>query len=91
MRMGASGPTQSKLARLARELRGEFAHLPGEHVEQTLFAAAEELLARAHFQDYIPLLAHRHAREQLRRQSSHPAAMASLDGNGADRVELIAH
>jgi hypothetical protein len=87
--MVASGPTHGKLARLARELSSEFANLPREDVEQTLFAAAEELLARAHFQDYVPLLAHRHALDRLRTQAAHPYTLAPVDGTRTGHVELI--
>lgn len=74
--MVASAPTRDKLARLAPELRSEFAHLSPHYVEQTLFAVAEELLAQARFQDYVPLLAHRRARKQLRASSADVGAAA---------------
>jgi hypothetical protein len=65
--------TRAKLDRLSSELRREFSHLPAAWVEQTLERVADDLLARARFQDFVPLLVHRRAREQLR------AAVASAE------------
>jgi hypothetical protein len=73
----ASAPTREKLTRLAGELRNEFTHVPAAEVERTLFVVAEELLADARFQDYVPLLAHRQARERLRSHSAGPRARAA--------------
>jgi hypothetical protein len=73
--MLASAPTREKLTRLAGELGTEFTHVPAAEVEKTLFAVAEELLTHARFQDYVPLLAHRQARERLRSHAVSPRAI----------------
>ena len=63
--MLASEQTRRKLDRLSVELKREFPHLPVEHVEAAFHTVVEDLLSRARFEDFIPLLAHRNAREEL--------------------------
>lgn len=63
--MLVSAGTQKRLSRLIVELRREFAHIPGDRVDRVLESVVEDLLGRARFDDFVPLLAHRRAREQL--------------------------
>jgi len=73
-----------KLDRLGVELKREFAHIPGELVEAAFRAVVEDLLARARFEDFIPLLAHRNARAQL---LGEPAVAASTEA--AETLEAV--
>lgn len=77
----ASTLTGEKLTRLAGELRSEFTDVPAAEVEKTLFSVAEELLSHARFEDYVPLLAHRRARERLRSQPLAPRAISASREN----------
>ena len=61
-------PTEStlrKLRRLQRQLYDEFAHLPSEMVDDEFRDVAGGLLARANFDDFVPLLTDRRVRERL--------------------------
>lgn len=57
--------TRSKLEYTSRLLSAEFAQLPREDVVRELEVVSDALFAGAHFDDYIPILAHRFARERL--------------------------
>ena len=57
--------TVRKLENLQLELKRTFPQLPPEHVETHLRTVAADLLDRAHFDDFVPLLAHRHVHELL--------------------------
>ena len=63
--MQPSPGTVRKLENLQLELKRTFPHLPPEHVETHLRTVAADLLDRAHFDDFVPLLAHRQAHELL--------------------------
>ena len=54
------------LAQVPRTLHGEFPAVPLEFIEHDLEERVRALLRGAHFDDYIPLLAHRTVRERLR-------------------------
>jgi hypothetical protein len=63
--MHVSAGTRRRLSRLLIELRREFAHVPGDRVDRVLQSVVEDLLGRARFDDFVPLLAYRLVREQL--------------------------
>jgi hypothetical protein len=63
--MQASPETITKLAHMIEEVRQEFPHLPAEHVERQAKLIANQLLLRANFDNFIPLLTARYLREQL--------------------------
>ena len=65
----ASVATRRKLEHLADDLKREFPAVPLDQIDDLVDAVALDLLHAARFDDYVPLLAHRHAREQLREQS----------------------
>ena len=69
--MNANASTQLRLNRVTVDLRREFPHLPDDHVEQVFRSVADDLLERAHFDDFVPLLVHRRAAERLRAMSPH--------------------
>ena len=60
-----SPATRRKLERLPGDLVREFPHVPAEHVHQVIDRVVDDLLPRARFEDFVPLLVHRHARELL--------------------------
>jgi hypothetical protein len=57
--------TVRKLESLQVELKRTFPQLPPEHVEIHLRSVTANLLERAHFDDFVPLLAHRQVHELL--------------------------
>jgi len=61
--------TKSKLDYTAAMLAKEFSHLPREHVVRELETVAERILDGARFDDYVPVLAYRFARERLRERT----------------------
>ncbi len=63
--MQPSPGTVRKLESLQTELKRRFADLPPEHVEVHLRSVTADLLDRAHFDDFVPLLAHRQVHELL--------------------------
>ena len=65
----ASDATRRKLDHLPDELKREFPHVPRERIDDLVDALAVRLLLAAHFDDFVPLLAHRHARERLLEES----------------------
>ena len=58
--------TRSKLDYTKRILVREFNHLPHEEVVHEIETVTDSLLEAARFDDYIPILAHRFARDRLR-------------------------
>jgi len=54
-----------RLARVQGELRREFPYVPEERIDGVFQAVATHLLERARFDDFVPLLVHRGARERL--------------------------
>jgi len=69
-----SETTESKLVRVGGDLRREFPHVPEERIAIVLHDVTVELVARARFHDFVPLLVHRAARESL---VANPGAAAS--------------
>ena len=61
-----SADTRLKLDHGTRSLLQEFVSLPDHEVVGEIEATAAVLLAAARFDDYIPLLVHRLARDRLR-------------------------
>jgi hypothetical protein len=61
----ASSETITRLAHLIAEVRREFPHLPSEHVEMQAKLIADDLLADANFDNFVPLLTTRYLRERL--------------------------
>jgi hypothetical protein len=55
-----------RLERLPWDLHEEFPDVPFEAIEQDVRAGAEELVASARFNDFVPVLVHRAVRDQLR-------------------------
>jgi hypothetical protein len=56
---------EKRLKRLPQDLQGEFPDVPADTIERTVDAGARDLIARARFHDFVPLLVHKAAREQL--------------------------
>ena len=67
--------TKTKLQHSKEALAAEFEHVPPEDIARRLEEIAHWLLEAARFDDYIPVLAHRYAREELR-QRPHAGALA---------------
>jgi hypothetical protein len=76
-----SEQTRRKLDRLSVELKREFAHVPGERVEAAFRTVVDDLLSRARFEDFIPLLAHRNARNEL--------LVAPVEAESAEAAEAL--
>ena len=60
--------TQTKLEHTKQALAKEFVSVPWDEIAKGVDAVAIGLLERARFDDYIPILAHRFAREILHRR-----------------------
>ena len=69
--MNANASTWLRLDRVTVDLRREFPHLSDDHVDRVFRTVAGDLLERAHFDDFVPLLVHRRAAERLRAASPH--------------------
>ena len=54
------------LTRLTQDLESEFPDIPTKVIEEDLQSRIRELCGIARFNDFVPLLAHRAAREHLR-------------------------
>jgi len=65
----APGSTRAKLEHLRGDLEREFPGVPLEQISLVVDALARELLATARFEDYVPLLTLRYAREHLHREA----------------------
>ena len=65
----ASIGTRRKLEHLPGDLQREFPAVPLQRIHDVVKSLADELLSAARFDDYVPLLAHRHAREHLLEES----------------------
>ncbi len=57
--------TERKLEHVPERLLDEFPEVPAEPVEREVRAVARQLLGRARFTDFVPLLVHRFVREAL--------------------------
>ena len=57
--------TAAKLGHVHERLQHDYPSLPDEVVDTVVDNAASRLLANARFDQFVPLLAHRAAREQL--------------------------
>ena len=57
--------TRRELDHIPTELQREFPHVPVERIDELVDALSVRLLVAARFEDYVPLLAHRRAREHL--------------------------
>ncbi len=68
--------TKSKLDHTIRMLAAEFPHLHHEVVRREVETVTGALLASARFDDYIPILAHRSARDRLSSLGATPAGVA---------------
>jgi hypothetical protein len=56
---------EKRLKRLPEDLHEEFPEIPVDTIERTVDAGARELVARARFNDFVPVLVHKVVREQL--------------------------
>lgn len=65
----ASVATRKKLEHLPGDLQREFPAVPLQRIHDVVETLASELLDAARFDDFVPLLTHRHAREHLREES----------------------
>ena len=65
MRVKAHGETRRKLEHIPGRLTEEFPDEPDERVEREVEVVSGELLTRARFPDFVPLLVHRFLREHL--------------------------
>ena len=70
----ASSATRRKLAHLPVELKREFPLVPPEKIDSLVDVLALRLLLTARFDDFVPLLTHRHARERLLGESHAPGS-----------------
>ncbi len=61
--------TRKKLEHLPGDLQREFPAVPLQRIHDVVDTLAVELLRAARFDDYVPLLTHRHARERLREEA----------------------
>ena len=73
--MSLRAATKSKVEHAARALAAEFEAVPGAVIAAEVEATAIRLLEHAHFDDYVPTLAHRYVRERLR-QGEFPPGIA---------------
>jgi hypothetical protein len=69
----AAADTLSKIDSLSLSLCREFPALGGRHVRELMDRDVDELLGRAHFADFVPLLAYRHVRDGIRDVAGIPA------------------
>jgi phage terminase Nu1 subunit (DNA packaging protein) len=60
-----SEATRKKLDHIPAELQREFPQIPLERIDELVDSLSVRLLLAAHFDDFVPLLAHRRARERL--------------------------
>ena len=61
----ASEATRKKLQRIPADLQCEFPDVPLEQISELVEVVAHRLLIGARFDNFVPLLAHRWARERL--------------------------
>jgi phage terminase Nu1 subunit (DNA packaging protein) len=64
-----SEATRRKLDHIPAELQREFPQIPRERIDELVDSLSVRLLLAAHFDDFVPLLAHRRAREHLLEES----------------------
>jgi hypothetical protein len=57
--------TERKLEHIPERLFSEFPDLPREPVRREVRSVAQQLLRRARFTDFVPLLVHRFVREHM--------------------------
>jgi hypothetical protein len=55
-----------RLDKLPQDLQAEFPHVPLDTIERDVSAGVRELVERARFHDFVPVLVHRSVRERLR-------------------------
>jgi hypothetical protein len=60
-----NGETRRKLEHVPDRLEDEFPDEPADRVEREVDVVSDQLLRRARFPDYVPLLVHRFVRERL--------------------------
>jgi phage terminase Nu1 subunit (DNA packaging protein) len=65
-----SEATRRKLDHIPGELKREFPQVPVERIDDIVDTLAVRLLVAARFDDFVPLLTHRHARERLLAESA---------------------
>ena len=65
----ASEATQKKLDHLPDALGHEFPQVPPQRIAELVDVLSARLLLAARFDDFVPLLAHRRARERLLQES----------------------
>ena len=56
---------EQRLKRLPEDLQSEFPDVPADTIARNVDAGVRELVARARFNDFVPLLVHKLVREQL--------------------------
>ena len=81
-----SEPTRKKLQRIPVELQREFPDVPLEQISELVEVLAHRLLVAARFDNFVPLLAHRWARERLamdrQAEGDEGLALAPVTSNG---------
>jgi hypothetical protein len=55
-----------RLDQLPGDLKAEFPHIPLDTIERDVKTGVHELVERAKFHDFVPVLVHRSVREHLR-------------------------
>ena len=58
--------TAERIEQLPRHLMAEFPEVSSVEIEHDVEEAVRRLIARAQFDDYVPLLVHKTVRERLR-------------------------
>ncbi len=71
--MHASTTTREKLAHLVAELRRTYPEVSPDDLQRLVEETAFELLEEARFEDFVPLLVHRRARQALAVRAPAPA------------------
>lgn len=63
--MLVKGETRRKLEHVPDRLEEEFPEEPADRIEREVDVVSDELLRRASFPDFVPVLVHRFVRERL--------------------------
>jgi hypothetical protein len=64
--MNLTTASAHRIHELPRSLKAEFPTVPLDRIEHDVEERLHQLIADAHFDDYVPLLVHRSVRERLR-------------------------
>ncbi len=65
---------EKHLEQVPHQLQSEFPQLPASAIELDVREHVRDLIADAHFDDYVPLLVHKAVREHLRGQAGNASS-----------------